>query len=362
MRRILLIAAGLVLIPVGISYTTTMLRHSSTRFGVRSVEWLRDHGASPIVSWIEDTYYSINAPAKGGRTLRSLSVGGLTLRPIHRARPAYMPARIRPVIHPALRGEGVWRATFDNPRIPPPVLVTKFRSDPAYPQLVAGVAWIRAGTTRMRYIPGVVEPPVPLPRGSTAGEVPPAQRSGLLATFNGGFKLKDAAEGFAAAGHTWSPLLDGIGTLVQHSNGRWDVISWHDGPNLPPGMVFARQNLPLIINHGLLNPNLSDGPQWGFTVGNAIRVWRSGIGVDSRGNLLYAAANYQTVGSLARILLRAGAVRALELDINQDWITFITYRHPGARTPSQLLPDILKPATRYMTPDDRDFFAVFLKR
>jgi hypothetical protein len=73
----------------------------------------------------------------------------------------------------------------------------------------------------------------------------------------------------------------------------------------------------------------------GETVNNAVRVWRSGIGVDSRGNLLCAAADFQTVESLAKILKRAGAVRALELDINEDWTSFISYRHPGGPGPQQ---------------------------
>ena len=102
-----------------------------------------------------------------------------------------------------------------------------------------------------------------------------------------------------------------------------------EGAGAPPNVWFAKQNLPPIIDEGRLNPNLSDGPEWGETVNNAVRVWRSGLGVDSRGNLLYAAANYQTVESLAKVLQRAGAVRALELDINEDWTSFISYRHPG---------------------------------
>ena len=55
-------------------------------------------------------------------------------------------------------------------------------------------------------------------------------------------------------------------------------------------------------------------------------MWRSGVGVDRHGNLIYAAANDQTVGSLAAIIIRAGAVRAMELDINAYWTSFITYR------------------------------------
>jgi hypothetical protein len=51
-------------------------------------------------------------------------------------------------------------------------------------------------------------------------------------------------------------------------------------------------------------------------VGNAVQVWRTGVGIDARGNLIYAAADGQTVETLARILQRAGAVRAMQFDIN----------------------------------------------
>ena len=64
-------------------------------------------------------------------------------------------------------------------------------------------------------------------------------------------------------------------------------------------------------------------------------MWRSAVGVDRYGNLIYAAANNQTVGSLAAIMIRAGAVRAMELDINTYWTSFITYRQPGRARPGQ---------------------------
>ena len=96
-----------------------------------------------------------------------------------------------------------------------------------------------------------------------------------------------------------------------------------------------------------------------YTLGNAVRVWRTGVGIDRRGNVIYAAANYQTVTTLARILQRAGAVRAMELDINPEWPTLISYRHLHGLLPSKVVPNYQQPATRYLVPDDRDFFAVY---
>jgi hypothetical protein len=262
------------------------------------------------------------------------------------------------LIHPALPGEGVWRPAAAHAGPEPPVLLTTFRSDPEYPRFVAGVAWIDSHRTHLAYVPGLSEPPEISHRG--AAEVPTAERRRLVATFNGGFPLETSNAGLVYRGHTVAAMVNGIATLVEYRDGRIDIVRWERGPSAGPDVWFAKQNLPPIIFEGKPNPNLSDGPEWGETVNNAVRVWRSGLGIDRRGNLVYAVANYQTVGSLAEILERAGAVRALELDINEDWVSFISYRHPGAQQPSQLLPDILRPPDRYLVPDERDFFAVYV--
>src|SRR5262249_24424132 len=120
----------------------------------------------------------------------------------------------------------------------------------------------------------------------------------------------------------------------------------------------ARQARAPIVGHGRLNPALNESPQWGFTVGNAVRVWRTGVGIDRRGNLIYAAADDQTVITLARILQRAGAVRAMEFDINPEWPTLISYSHHSGLIPAKVVPNGMQPATRYLTPDDPDFVAV----
>ena len=361
-RRIVLVALSLSIAPALASYAQALVARSDVSTSIRSVEWLRDHGAAGLVSNVEDAYYSLTAPAKGGASLAglpSVGVSGSNTGGRSRVR-VYRPHRIRPVITPALRGEGVWRPAMANAGPRPPVLLTTLRGEADYPRLVAGVAWIDMGAARLSYFPGALEPPVSIRRGPE--EVPASMRSALAATFNGGIKLHDAAEGFAYQGRTWTLMVRGVGTFIQYRSGRVDISSWQGGPSVPSDVAFARQNLPLIVERGRPNPNLSDGPQWGATVHNAIRVWRSGLGIDRRGNLLYAAANQQTVRSLANILLRAGARRAIELDINEYWTSFITYRHRSALGPSNLLPDMVRPATRYLTPDDRDFSAVFARR
>lgn len=357
-------AALLALIPVLISYAATMAGRSDSTFPIRSLEWVTSNGGRGLVNRIETIYYTLTAPAKGGPGLKQLpnQPGSATAsrRNKHHAVAHYEPPNIKPILHPALRGEGVWRSTFTAHSGPPPVLVTSFRSDASYPRLVAGVAWIDHTETTTWLLPGIQEPAVPMTsRGPE--EVPMSMRNRLVATFNSAFKLADSGGGFAYRGHTYAPMRDGEATIVRYTDGRVNVIDWTGGPTAPSNVAYARQNLPLIVNGGKLNPNLSNGPEWGATLGNAVQVWRSAVGVDRHGNLMYAAADYQTVASLARIMQHAGAVRAMELDINAYWPSFITYKKPGAVGARNLLPGMIRSPLRYLSPEDRDFFAVYLK-
>jgi hypothetical protein len=365
MRRIALAAALIALVPAAYSYVNTMAEPSNSSLGVRSVEWLRDHGAAGVVSRVESIYYSLTAPSKGGATLRALPQVGYgaagraraqRLQAQRLAAAIYRPPRVAPLLHLALPGEGAWRATRPGLGTSAPLLITTLRNQPEYPRVVAGLAWIDTKRTTVTLNPGRQEPSVSIPRGSM--DVPQARRGRLLASFNSGFKLSDSHGGFVLDGHTYATMQDGQATLVGYRDGRVDVVDWHYGPHAPSSVMFARQNLPLLVNQGRPSPNLENS-EWGATVGNAILVWRSGIGVDRHGNLIYAAGEDQTVRSLADTLAHAGAVRAMELDINTYWVSFITYGAPGAHAPVNLLPSMDRPATRYLTPDDRDFFAVY---
>jgi hypothetical protein len=372
-RRRWLIGAAVVLalLSPGIySYARWMSMPTSMPAGVRSVEWVRTQpGGNWLADNIEHLYYSWKAPKSGGPQLTALPTVGDTgavgaspvgVRGKGARRPASQtaawPHRIRPVFAQALPGEGVWKATGPPVEGGPPVLVTTFRPEVDYPRTVAYVAWFDYKRTAVAFYPGRYEPPSAAVRGPAM--VPYGERWRLLATFNAGFTYKYGGNGSAINGLVNEPLQRGIATLVGYRNGRLAIVKWEGGQDAP-GVAWARQSLPPIVWNGTINPKLDSSLKWGETIGNTLRVWRTGVGIDRRGNLIFVAADAQSVTSLARLLQHAGAVRAMQFDINPYWHTLITYRHHRGLVPTLVEPQPNQSAQRYLVPDDRDFFAVY---
>src|SRR5665213_3062527 len=186
-RRIAALASLIALVPVMVSYAGVVLQTSNSSLGIRTVEWLRDHGARGLVNAVESLYYSANAPSTGGPALRKLPIppGGLVGSGSQSATSsanAYRPPAIAPPIHPALPGEGAWRPTFAGGGSPAPVLVTSFRPDRLYPQAVAGIGWSNRARTSTWLYPGRLEPAVSMgSRGPM--ELPAGKRRLLVAAF-----------------------------------------------------------------------------------------------------------------------------------------------------------------------------------
>ena len=139
------------------------------------------------------------------------------------------------------------------------------------------------------------------------------------------------------------PLTDGNATLIGYRDGRIGIVDWSGGPNAGPGVAWARQSLAPIVWNGQLNPELNTDPnssQWGYTLGGVTRVWRTGVGVDRRGNLIYVAAERPDRHQHSRRSSCTSApCGAMEFDINPEWHTFITYSHRSGLDPRQIGPN-----------------------
>ncbi|WP_249009280.1 phosphodiester glycosidase family protein [Conexibacter sp. DBS9H8] len=193
-------------------------------------------------------------------------------------------------------------------------------------------------------------------------EVAPAQRPSLMAAFNGGFMLNTGAGGFFSYGRTAVPLRRGLASIVTYANGTTDIGAWDEGiPARGEKVVSVRQNLTLLINGGHINPSVSCIQCWGATLGGVNAPARSALGITADGHLVWAGGMSLTPLGLAQTLLGAHVVRAIQLDINPEWVAFDLYsrgHNPAAVTPVPFVPGQQGVPGQFLTPYNRDFFSV----
>jgi hypothetical protein len=188
------------------------------------------------------------------------------------------------------------------------------------------------------------------------------ERHLLVAAFNGGFKLDTGAGGFESYGRVGFPLRAGLGSIVTYSDGLTDIGSWRAAvPALGQRVVSVRQNLQLLIDAGHPSTNLGCQLCWGATLGGVPDPARSALGITSRGNLVWAGGEHLTVSALADALLAAHVNRAVELDINPEWVAAYLYGHRSGSGPLAavpIMPGQLGVPGQFLAPYSRDFFAV----
>jgi len=360
--------AALVVAYLGWSLVGTLTEADSAPFGVRWVEWLRDHGGSGFVTLVEQVWYSHHQPPKGGRPSAAAlpQTPSSTAPPQPRAGHLPEPAPVASVIQPPLPGEGAWQPAGRNVEGIPAIYTTWLRPDPVHSSVVAAVAWMDPTLLEARMFAGTQEP------GGTgwrySSPIDPATAERLVATFNSGFRLKDNQGGYYSEGRMVKPLLPGFASLVIYDDGTATVGQWGRDVGMGPNVAAVRQNAPLIVDGGSPVPGLDNnaGGRWGFTVGNATYVWRSGVGVTADGALLYAAGPDLSARTLAVTLAQAGAVRAMELDINSAWVDFFYYSpQPGEpaspANATKLLPEMTRSTQRYFVVDSRDFIGMLAR-
>jgi hypothetical protein len=224
------------------------------------------------------------------------------------------------------------------------------------------VLWIDHTRTDQAYYPRRYEPPSAVDRGPMM--IPVDQRHRLLATFNSGFTHTDTNNGSAVNGHTNEPLIDGNATLVGYRNGTVNILKWSGPSTAGPDIAWARQSLTPILWNSKPVPQLNTDPnsiQWGYTLGGVTYTPRTAVGIDAHVNIMFVIASQATVISLAQILQHIGAVRGMEYDINPEWHTLITYSHHNGLGATMVEPQNQQTTNRYLTPDDRDFMAVYTK-
>ncbi len=399
---------------LGVSLVGAALSPGNVSFAAKWADWLRAHHGGLVAQRFEELYYSAIAPAKGGQpkalnkvpaTVGATRVGtdpqqagtasttsdatttsrpgatsttatqGTSTQAVGTQAPSTTTSTVPPVlpppspvplvVHPALAGEGKWQATGPLVDGVPAMYVAQFRADDIYTSQITSAVWIDTKLSGLQLVPGSTEPGGTWahPPYVTASELPH-----LVAAFNGGFRFQDARGGIYLEGRTGVQLLQGAASFVIYKNGHVNIDAWGAHFGMSPEVESVLQNVVLLVDHGRLAPSATytDNAIWGYTLGGGYVVPRSGIGVTADGALVYVAGPALTARSLAESLQRAGAVRAMTLDINPEWVTFNFYAHqpghPSVVSGTKLYPEMQRSADRYLPPgwEARDFYEVLL--
>jgi hypothetical protein len=345
---------------VGITLYPYLAAPGTDRLAARVAEWGRDHHLGWAVTWLENASYK--PPPTGGK----LDAGQLAqlqgaAAPTPTAAHEDLPANITPLAAGTVPGEGVWHPLTMDAHGVPILEKAALRPDAQHTSDLAYVVWLNQHELKFGLHPGYQQPGG---TWSTPDSIPQGQRAGLVATWNGGFKVKpdDALAGFYLDGRTPVPLVNGKAAEVFYTDGSLKIGQWGRDEKMGPDIKAVRQNLSLLVDNGQVTVGPGDGSsaQWGYTIKNSYFIARSGVGMTAKGDIVYVSGRSLSVNTLAKLLQAAGAVDGMELDINPDWVSFMSYggADPANPTPSKLW-EFVQPANRYFQPSDRDFVAVY---
>lgn len=266
---------------------------------------------------------------------------------------------------PKVTNEGVWvnrpLKLFPDKQV---MAYTFVRPDPTRPYAYVTLTQMDINPLVLGVVAGTKEPGGKL--GNFGPGVIPNEivKSGkLVAAFDGGFQYRDGMYGMIVGGKTYVPLENNVGTLVGYANGSLKIVNY-TGQDLGQNITFIRQNCPILVENGqVFAQNEENKKLWGRTFNADIFTWRSGIGLTKDGNLIYAVGSNLSPSSLAEALKMAGAVNAIQLDINPFWVRFNIFESDGrgGYTTSTLTKDLKDGSKAYLSGYSKDFFYLYAK-
>jgi hypothetical protein len=367
--RVVSALIGVFLIWVAVSAGQATFQNNGQGAAANLAEWARNHYLGPVVTFGE--WLSYNPPKVGGKPSMSLAVPkGEQVAPAAATKTKDkrkefvpdIPSTLTSLAGKPITGEGQWRVV-EKVNGEPAILST-FLRDATYTSYVNGIASIDQRLVRFYLRPGYEDPGYG--NWNAPFDVPSGSRTGLLATFNGGFKISDAGGGFYLNGVHYDALVNGAASIVYYKNGTIKIGEWGRDFTMNASIAGVRQNLKLLVDRGKISPDLNQDIEtnFGATLGGGYFVWRSGLGITSDGRIVYVYGPALDVQDLAELLRRAGAVEGMQMDINPAWMKFDYYQadgHASDPTPVPLLPSQQASPYSYYDPSTRDFTAVYAR-
>jgi hypothetical protein len=261
--------------------------------------------------------------------------------------------------------EGVWKdkslSAFPGRTV---AACTFVRPDPDRKYAVVTLVKVDTSVMLLGSVAGTKQPGGALGKPGP-GRVPEEIRASgrLIAAFDGGFLYRDGEGGMIVGDETYVPLKKDLGALVGYRDGTLRIINYTGQP-LGDNVAFVRQNCPLLIADGDVTPlNPKNKSLWGRTMTSSILTWRSGIGLDPNNNLIFAVGDNLTPTTLALALKSAGAINAIQLDINPGWTRFnwFSYRGDGKYTSTTFADWYTDGSQAFLHGSPKDFFYLYEK-
>ena len=309
---------------------------------------------------INKATYGFGNPIKGpfsknGTTLKKINILESELFTLDPIAPLYP---FQPITN-----EGIW--TPIDIQMKQDIMAKTFvRPDKDRPFAIVALVKMNMSHLILSAVAGIKEPGGKLNPGK--GHIPDeVQKSNLLvAAFNGGFQQKDGYYGMIIVNKVYLPLKKNLATLIMYTSAKPTIINYQ-GQKLKDDMIAVRQNGPLLLeNSQIVTSSTAWNMQtWGLTTTNSMYTWRSGIGVTKNGNLIFAVGPSLVPETLAQALLMAGAVNAMQLDINPVWVRFVSFHSLGNETYTydSLIKGMINGGYQYLHGYNKDFFYVTKK-
>jgi hypothetical protein len=378
----LVLLAGLVAVStVFVFATVDRMKTQQLNFFSAAADVARDNNLGTLVAMAENFYYgTVNAPKIGGKpktaagfdgsvrnSVDGKPVGKVGLHPLANVKawgaavtPLAMPERVpSPVKY--LPGEGVWVPTKIVVNGMTAVYVARVRPDAMHTSIYATIAWFDPHLLAFDQISGTKLPEGNFNHGT--GKVSASVLPYYMAGFADGYRMKDSQGGAIINGVTVKPLLRGKATLLTYPDGSLNIVRWNIDP-AKPGFTVARQNLDLLVLDGKNQVFNEDQAKWGqvwYGTGSGKNyIWRTALGMRADGSIVYVQSAALSAKTLADLLVRAGAVKGMALDMNEAFANGDFYGPYGPKGMA-INPDNKNPTTRFYKTSKRDFVAVFAK-
>jgi hypothetical protein len=287
--RIVSAVVALFLVFVTFSAGQAAFKNNGQGFTANLAEWARDHYLGPVVTFGE--WLSYNPPPKGGKPSFSLAVP--SSEAVSPSKPAKtrvktesrnvfvpdIPATLKSLAGSSIAGEGQWRVV--EKANGEPAILTTFLRDATYTSQVNGIASIDQRLVKFSLRPGTEDPGAA--NWGVPNYIPAGQRKGLLATFNGGFKLNSAGGGFYLNDIYHGSLVNGAASVVYYKNGTVKIGQWGRDFSMNSSVAGVRQNLKLLVDHGKVSASANSDVMTNWARRSAAATTSGGRGSASRG-------------------------------------------------------------------------------